>query len=139
MKKVKIILGILLVCVIAIFSVWQNGQSTNPIIQDQKSRHEKLLTRRPSSQIPQAAITTWYYIQQHHKAPENYVGGREFKNRERKLPLHNEEGGKPFYREWDIYPKREGVNRGAERLVSKDFEQAWYTPDHYKTFIEINE
>lgn len=139
MRKIKIVLGLVLLLAMLWFGFWQNSQPGNSISQVQNVKPAKVETKQSTNQIPQAAITTWIYIQQHHQAPENYVGGREFKNRERKLPLRNEEGAKPFYREWDIYPKREGVNRGAERLVSRDFEQAWYTPDHYKTFIEIKE
>ena len=71
------------------------------------------------------------------KAPSGYVGGRNFENRERRLP-----GEDPFkqpirYREWDVHPRQTGKNRGAERLVTGSDHSAWYTSDHYKTFKRI--
>ena len=89
--------------------------------------------------IPQKALETWQYIRQHHQAPEGYVGGRIFQNREKKLPKTGPTGERARYFEWDTHPKRNGQNRGPERLVSQDYERAWYTPDHYNTFIRIND
>ena len=64
--------------------------------------------------------------------PAGYVGGRVWQNRERNLPL----GG--YYHEYDINPKVKGKNRGPERLVIDETSgKAWYTPDHYRTFIAI--
>jgi ribonuclease T1 len=89
--------------------------------------------------IPQKAYDTWHYIQAHHEAPEGYVGGRAFQNREKKLPLKNIDGKRIQYKEWDVNPKINGQNRGAERLVSEGYERAWYTQDHYQTFSELKE
>ncbi|MBI5027085.1 MAG: hypothetical protein HZC12_10250 [Nitrospirae bacterium] len=64
--------------------------------------------------------------------PQGYKGGRIFQNREGKLP----QGGK--YREYDIDPYVSGQSRTAERIViDESTGRAWYTPDHYKTFVEI--
>ena len=42
------------------------------------------------------------------------------------------------YREWDINPKPSGPGgRGAERLVTGSDGSAYYTADHYQTFIRI--
>lgn len=139
MRKIKIVLGLVLLLAILWFGLWQKSQPGNSITQVQKVKPAKVETKQSTNQIPQHAITTWQYIRKYHKAPNDFVGGREFKNREKKLPLRNDNGSKPKYREWDIYPKREGVNRGAERLVSLQFEKAWYTPDHYNTFIELTD
>lgn len=86
--------------------------------------------------IPPEAFTTWAYIQTHQTAPNGYIGGRVFKNLEKHLPIlpPNQHTG---YVEWDIYPKVKGENRGPHRLVSYQFKRAWYTPDHYNTFIEL--
>ena len=62
-----------------------------------------------------------------------YVGGREFQNRERRLPTG-------YYREYDVNPKIRGRSRGPERIViEQDSGRAYYTGDHYRTFIPLNE
>ncbi len=60
-----------------------------------------------------------------------YVGGREFQNRERRLPRGR-------YREYDVNPKRPGKSRDAERLVIEQRTgKAYYTGDHYRTFVPL--
>jgi len=66
-----------------------------------------------------------------------YVGGRIFQNRERKLPKSSNNGNRIEYKEWDVNPKKPGKNRGAERLITGDNRSAYYTKDHYKTFIQF--
>jgi len=62
----------------------------------------------------------------------NYVGGRTFQDRERRLP-HGR------YREYDVHPKTAGRNRGPERIViEQQTGKAYYTGDHYVTFIPLN-
>lgn len=61
-----------------------------------------------------------------------YVGGRDFQNRERRLPRGR-------YREYDVNPKIRGRSRDAERLVIEQRTgKAYYTGDHYRTFIPLN-
>jgi guanyl-specific ribonuclease Sa len=61
-----------------------------------------------------------------------YVGGRIFHNRERTLPPGR-------YREYDVNPQIPGRNRGPERLVIEQRTgKAYYTADHYVTFIPMN-
>jgi guanyl-specific ribonuclease Sa len=88
--------------------------------------------KNQSINIPDYALETLKYIRKHKKAPENYVGGRHFQNRERQLP----QGEK--YQEWDVHPKVQGKNRGAERLVTSET-KAYFTNDHYRSFTEIKE
>lgn len=97
---------------------------------------EKIIQKNPN--IPQKAILVLKYIREHHKAPDGYVGGRTFGNYENHLPKMDDEGHKIKYQEWDIHPKVEGKNRGAQRLVTGSDERAWYTADHYNSFSEIN-
>ncbi len=60
-----------------------------------------------------------------------YIGGREFQNRERRLPPGR-------YREYDVNPKVRGRPRDAERLiVEQKTGMAYYTGDHYRTFIPL--
>jgi ribonuclease T1 len=87
--------------------------------------------------VPQKAYRVWNYVRENRKAPDGYVGGREFQNREKRLPLKQPDGKSMRYQEWDVNPKRNGVNRGAERLITSANERAWFTADHYKTFQEL--
>lgn len=64
--------------------------------------------------------------------PSGYIGGREFQNRERRLPRGR-------YREYDVNPKIRGRSRDAERLVIEQRTgKAYYTGDHYRTFTPLN-
>lgn len=92
----------------------------------------------PQANVPQNALNVLTYIRQYNEAPEGYVGGRIFQNRERLLPQKDDEDQVIKYREWDIYPKIKNKNRGAERLVTSD-NSAYYTSDHYRSFIKIIE
>ena len=73
-------------------------------------------------------------IRQHGgNALPGYVGGRVFQNRERRLPQGH-------YREYDVNPKVRGRSRDAERIViEQDTGRAYYTGNHYRTFIPLNE
>jgi len=83
--------------------------------------------------VPATAYEVLAAIQRNRgKPPPGYVGGRTFMNRERRLPSGR-------YREYDIYPLVSGGNRGAERLVvEQQSGKAYYTGDHYRTFIPMN-
>ncbi|HEY7142169.1 MAG TPA: ribonuclease domain-containing protein [Methylomirabilota bacterium] len=64
--------------------------------------------------------------------PAGYVGGRAFHNRERRLPAGR-------YREYDVHPRAAGRDRGPERLVvDQATGRAYYTWDHYRTFVPLN-
>jgi len=65
------------------------------------------------------------------------VGGRIFGNYEGLLPRYDARRKRIEYREWDVRPRAEGRNRGAERLITDRAGRAWYTADHYRTFIEV--
>lgn len=73
-------------------------------------------------------------IQQHEgKALPGYIGGRVFQNRERRLPPGH-------YREYDVNPKVRGRSRDAERIViEQDTGRAYYTGNHYRTFMPLND
>jgi guanyl-specific ribonuclease Sa len=90
----------------------------------------------PSSllqQIPAKAHAVLKAIQDRGGDPlPGYAGGRRFQNRERRLPLGT-------YREYDVEPRRRGKNRGAERIViERQTGKAYYTGDHYRTFVPMN-
>lgn len=87
--------------------------------------------------IPAHARETLAYVRQHGYAPPGYVGGRVFGNYEGLLPRYNNKRKRIEYREWDVRLRAEGKNRGSERLVTGNDGRAWYTADHYRTFLEV--
>ncbi len=87
--------------------------------------------------VPSKAINTLNYIKTHNQAPDGYVGGRVFQNREKQVPMTDDNGNKIKYQEWDVNPKISGQNRGAERIVTGSDGRSWYTSDHYRSFTLI--
>ena len=83
---------------------------------------------------PQRAQELLVRLQARHGKPlPGYVGGREFQNREHRLPPGR-------YREYDVHPKIRGRSRDAERIIiEQDTGRAYYTGDHYRTFLPMNE
>lgn len=69
------------------------------------------------------------------KPPKGHKGGRIFSNDGRSgaevLPKDT------TYREYDVNPLNEGQRRDGERVVVGENGTAWYTSDHYKTFVRI--
>jgi ribonuclease T1 len=84
-------------------------------------------------QPPQKARDLLAVLKERHGMPlPGYIGGRDFKNRERRLPSGR-------YREYDVNPKIRGRPRDAERIViDQRTGKAYYTPDHYRTFAPLN-
>ena len=64
-------------------------------------------------------------------------GGIVFRNNEGRLPSATSSGKAITYREWDVNPKEPGRSRDAERIVTGSDGSAWYTDDHYQTFVLI--
>jgi ribonuclease T1 len=60
--------------------------------------------------------------------------GTVFQNRENKLPPRP----RGYYREYTV-PTPGASNRGARRVVQGKDGDTWYTSDHYKTFVRIDE
>lgn len=88
-------------------------------------------------EVPAKVLTTLRYVDEHHRAPDGYEGGRAFHNAEHHLPARDS-GGQPIaYHEWDVNPRHEGENRGAERLITGSDGSAYYTADHYRTFRKV--
>ena len=91
-----------------------------------------------NNSIPQEAYDTYEYVTSHNGTPKNgYKGGSTYANDGRAGSAVLPEEYAPF-REYDIYPKIKNVSRGAERIVISDTgSSAWYTSDHYKTFVRL--
>lgn len=115
-------------------NITEDKNSVSDFIEEQ---NDKAAQVEANPDIPQKAIVVLNYIREHHKAPDGFVGGRTFGNYEKHLPMLDKNDKKISYQEWDINPKVEGKNRGAQRLVTGSDGRAWYTADHYETFTEI--
>jgi len=102
-----------------------------------KKVEQKRLNKKQRSDVPQKVYNVLSYVKETGRAPEGYQGGRKFGNFEKHLPLKDESGILMKYQEWDVNPKKQGKNRGAERLITSENKHAWYTRDHYNSFIEI--
>ncbi len=86
--------------------------------------------------VPDRAYKVLRHIRVTGSPPAGHKAGKVFRNRKFKLPAGEK------YREYDIdpKPKAKGARRGPERVVvNENTGQAWYTPDHYDTFIPIGE
>jgi guanyl-specific ribonuclease Sa len=88
------------------------------------------------TRIPTKAFKVLKYVRENGVAPNGYQGGRRFGNYEKRLPQKDEVNRRVNYQEWDVNPKIQGKNRGAERLITSPV-KAYYTSDHYRTFIEM--
>lgn len=104
---------------------------------DASSTTKVEVTTKSQGEFPDYALETLEYIREHNQAPSGYVGGRVFQNREGQLPKSDDNGTKLNYKEWDVHPKVDGQNRGAERLVTSSVGEAYFTSDHYRSFQKI--
>jgi guanyl-specific ribonuclease Sa len=113
-------------------ALWWTGFSGIEI-QGQEARFATGLVREPATGVPEQARQVLEAIQARSGKPlPGYVGGREFHNRERRLPTGH-------YREYDVNPKLPGRPRDAARIVIEQRTQkAYYSPDHYHTFLPLN-
>ena len=91
----------------------------------------------PTGNVPTKALKVLKYVRENGVAMDGYVGGRRFGNFENLLPKKDKTGKRIEYQEWDVNPKIQGKNRGAERLITGSDGKAYYTNDHYGSFTEI--
>ena len=119
--------------------VWHRRQQTQQVSQPSPTTQTEQGNTSPnSSRAPAYVLETLQYIRNNGHAPDDFVGGREFQNKEKHLPAKNKQNKRVRYSEWDVYPKVKGQNRGPERLVTGSDHSAYYTKDHYKTFLKID-
>ena len=95
----------------------------------------------PDPSIPRKVLDALRHIQGTKTAPPGMRGGGDFANDGRGngelLPQAGPDGNPIRYREWDVNRWQPGVNRGLERLVTGSDGSAYYTSNHYRTFIRI--
>lgn len=115
----------------------QNSTNNHSQYQQYNNNDDDATEDDSNSDIPKKVFEVIEYIKKYDKAPDGYVGGRQFMNYEKLLPQVDNKGNKIKYREWDVNPKIEGKNRGKERLVSNDDGVFYYTNDHYQSFTEV--
>lgn len=118
--------------------VWHRQQQTQQTSQTPRPNKTEATGTQHSNKAPAYVTDVLQFIRRNGHAPEGYVGGREFQNREKRLPAKDSEGKRIRYSEWDVQPKMKGQNRGPERLVTGSDHSAYYTQDHYKTFLKID-
>ncbi|RAJ32913.1 ribonuclease domain-containing protein [Pedobacter cryoconitis] len=88
-------------------------------------------TKKAAVTVPQKAYTVADYVAKNGKAPQGYVGGTVFQNREGLLPQG------VAYKEYDVNPKVNGQNRGTERIILGNDGSRYYTNDHYASFTSF--
>jgi guanyl-specific ribonuclease Sa len=94
-----------------------------------------------TSGVPDYAVATLDSVRHTGTAPVGYRGGTHYFNDGRDggatLPTQAADGSPIRYQEWDVHPWIRGENRGAERLITGSDGSAYYTADHYRTFVRI--
>ena len=88
--------------------------------------------------VPEKALRVLKFVRENGEAMNGYVGGRRFGNFEGLLPKKDASGKRIEYQEWDVNPKVQGKNRGAERLVTGSDGKGYYTSDHYGSFLLVD-
>ena len=109
------------------------GQWAGPSATWLIERAEAAESVAPTTTAPQKAQDLLAQLQARHGDPlPGYIGGREFQNREHRLPPGH-------YHEYDVNSKIRGRSRDAERIViEQDTGRAYYSSDHYRTFIPLD-
>ena len=118
--------------------VWHRQQQAQQTVYTPAPPQTGQGNTQPQVQIPAYVLETLQFIRRNGQAPEGFVGGREFQNKEKRLPAKDSGNKRIRYSEWDVRPKVQGQNRGPERLVTGSDHSAYYTRDHYKTFLKID-
>jgi len=119
---------------IATIGMEENRLALERSIQDLCGRAADGIRGMFSKKIPDKARDVLDHVDKYGAAPKGYKGGREYTNKDGKLPTKDAQGKDIKYREWDVNPHTKGVNRGNERLVTGSDGSARYTNDHYGSF-----
>ena len=92
--------------------------------------------KKPRIKTPGRAGRLLSHVRKKGSPPKHFKGGSKFRDDQGALAR---QGGSGKYKKYDIAPKSpKGIKRTSERIIiDQETGQAWYTPDHYKTFIPI--
>jgi ribonuclease T1 len=109
----------------------QPESQKRPVEPQERTRDSQERTRAASSEQAEIAKTL-ALIERGGPFPYE-KDGTVFANREKRLPLQP----RGYYREYTV--RTPGApNRGARRIVRGQSGETWYTRDHYRTFIRID-
>jgi guanyl-specific ribonuclease Sa len=130
------------VCALAVWGIV--ASSTNHLSGQVTTASGSVLDAPPiqlPANVPSKVGDVLRYIDEHGQAPPGFVGGRVFTNDGRSgeevLPRIDADGDAIGYHEWDVNRRVPGKNRGTERLITGSDGGAYFTNNHYKTFIVI--
>lgn len=87
--------------------------------------------------IPRAAYVTLLYYQLYKQAPPSFNILKKFHSEKSGLPVQDQNGKPIDYTESDIFPTIPSINRGNQRIIIGNDGSAYFTPDHYQSFVEI--
>ena len=118
--------------------VWHRQQQSQQFVPTPQPTQNGQGNTPSTTQVPAYVVDILQYIRRNGHAPDGFVGGREFQNKEKHLPTKDSGNKRIRYSEWDLHPKVQGQNRGPERLVTGSDHSAYYSRDHYKTFLKID-
>jgi RHS repeat-associated protein len=113
------------------------GNSGDSTVQDVLPNTVTIGPSSNAPNIPLKVLNVLDSIDATGSAGQNVQGGRDFQNREGRLPPTDGGGNEIKYTEWDVNQRQAGVGRGTERLVTGSDGSAYYTTDHYQTFQKI--
>lgn len=131
-----VLIGVLLFYILRTYNE-QNAKLQPAHVPDFPKNEVPAKTVQDNDSIPGEAIETYQYVITHNgECREGYRGNTKFGNREKRLPIRNN-NGYLNYKEYDIYPYVKGKNRGPHRVVISSENEGYYTGDHYKTFKKI--
>lgn len=121
------------------YSLSKGAPAVNPgVTQAQTEVFRDSSASKPQvDNVPSKVYDVLKYVETFHQPKPGYRGGTVFHNYEELLPKRRPNGNPIHYREWDVNPENGILKRGTERLVTGDNNTAWYTNDHYKSFIKI--
>jgi guanyl-specific ribonuclease Sa len=85
---------------------------------------------------PENAWNTFDQVETSGSPLAGYKGGGSFANDGRAGSQILPSEGAP-YREWDVNPNVQGVDRGGERIVTGSNGTAYYTSNHYQSFTQF--
>jgi RHS repeat-associated protein len=82
-----------------------------------------------------------YALEKNGASMRGWKGGSRYQNDGREggeiLPEQDAQGAPITYKEYDVWPKGPGYNRGADRVVIGSDNSAYFTNNHYQSFIQI--
>ncbi|MFW0789322.1 ribonuclease domain-containing protein [Gordonia sp. CPCC 205333] len=132
---------IIVVVVGAIWLITNRGDDTTPSAVSSSSAAVGSSSTKSNGKIPARVSATLALIDagrwpEAANAPGTQ-GGRSFRNNEGRLPRKSLSGKVMRYQEWDINAKASNRGRDAERIITAADGSAWYSLDHYRTFVKI--